>query len=65
MNRVLRQDVIADVDVPGFDRSNVDGFAVQAGDRAGAGEQERQGALNSEVLTPGTPRLPVARAAPR
>jgi putative molybdopterin biosynthesis protein len=36
--RVLAADVIAPVDVPGFDRSNVDGFAVRAGDTFGAGE---------------------------
>jgi putative molybdopterin biosynthesis protein len=46
--------VVADVDVPGFDRSNVDGFAVQAGDTSGAGEEDvRSVALNAEVLTPG------------
>jgi putative molybdopterin biosynthesis protein len=54
LNRVLSDDVIADVDVPGFDRSNVDGFAVQAGDTSGAGEEDlRRVALNAEVLTPG------------
>ncbi|HUP05955.1 MAG TPA: molybdopterin biosynthesis protein [Caldimonas sp.] len=55
MNRVLSDDVIAAVDVPGFDRSNVDGFAVQAADTFGAGEEDaRRLALNREVLTPGT-----------
>jgi putative molybdopterin biosynthesis protein len=54
LNRVLSDDVIADVDVPGFDRSNVDGFAVQASDTFGAGEEALRGvALNTEVLTPG------------
>jgi len=54
LNRVLSDDVIAEVDVPGFDRSNVDGFAVQASDTFGAGEEElRRAALNTEVLTPG------------
>ena len=30
LNRVLAGDVVAPVDVPSFDRSNVDGFAVRA-----------------------------------
>jgi putative molybdopterin biosynthesis protein len=60
--RVLAEDVIAAVDVPGFDRSNVDGFAVRALDTAGASDSEpRPLQLNPEVLTPGMqPRLPVA-----
>ncbi len=54
LNRVLGDDVVAEVDVPGFDRSNVDGFAVQASDTFGAGEEDlRRVALNAEVLTPG------------
>jgi putative molybdopterin biosynthesis protein len=36
--RVLAEDVMAPIDVPGFDRSNVDGFAVRAEDTFGAGE---------------------------
>jgi len=36
--RILARDVSADVDVPGFSRSTVDGFAVTAPDTAGAGE---------------------------
>jgi putative molybdopterin biosynthesis protein len=55
LGRVLGDDVIAAVDVPGFDRSNVDGFAVEAADTFGAAEEDtRLLALNSEVLTPGT-----------
>jgi len=38
--RVLGADVTARVDVPGFDRSNVDGFAVRATDTFGAHELE-------------------------
>jgi len=54
LNRVLADDVVADVDVPGFDRSNVDGFAVQASDTFGAMEEApRTVALNDEVLAPG------------
>src|SRR5690349_19909158 len=36
--RVLAEDVVAPVDVPGFDRSYVDGFAVRAADTFGANE---------------------------
>src|SRR5438067_6694094 len=37
-HRVLAEDVRAPVDVPAFDRSNVDGFAVRAEDTFGASE---------------------------
>ena len=54
LGRVLAADVVSQVDVPGFDRSNVDGFAVRAGDTAGAsGDRPRMLRLNPEVLTPG------------
>lgn len=36
--RVLARDATADVDIPGFDRSIVDGFAVQARDTQGASD---------------------------
>jgi molybdopterin molybdotransferase len=36
--RVLAEDVRADADIPGFDRTVVDGFAVRASDTTGAGE---------------------------
>lgn len=52
--RVLARDVLAPVDVPGFDRASVDGFAVRAEDTVGATEQEpRLLRLNPEMLTPG------------
>lgn len=55
LGRVLAEDVVAAVDVPGFDRSNVDGFAVQAADTWGAMEEEpRRLALTAETLAPGT-----------
>ena len=62
LGRVLARAVIADVDVPGFDRSSVDGFAVRAADTVGASERAPKAlALNAEILTPGTvPRLSVA-----
>jgi molybdopterin molybdotransferase/putative molybdopterin biosynthesis protein len=54
LNRVLAEDVLADVDVPAFDRSNVDGFAVVASDTFGAMEEKpRTVRLNDEVLAPG------------
>lgn len=39
LGRVLAADVTAAVDVPSFDRSNVDGFAVRASDTYGAREE--------------------------
>ena len=54
LGRVLAEDVVATVDVPGFDRSNVDGFAVQAGDTWGAMEEEpRRLSPTAETLAPG------------
>lgn len=61
LGRILACAVIADVDVPGFDRSSVDGFAVGANDTIGASErQPKPLVLNAEILTPGTvPAIPV------
>jgi len=54
LRRTLSEDVVSTVDVPGFDRSNVDGFAVQAKDTFGAMEETPQTTrLNAEVLAPG------------
>ncbi len=39
LGRVLAQDVMAPVDVPSYDRSNFDGFAVRAADTFGAQEE--------------------------
>lgn len=38
VNRVLARDMCADVDIPGFTRSVMDGYAVRASDTVGAGE---------------------------
>lgn len=61
LQRVLAEDVVAGIDVPGFDRSNVDGFALQAADTQGA--QEEQAcllALGDQALLPGAvPNQPV------
>lgn len=35
--RVLAEDIVADTDIPGFDRSVVDGYAVRSADTTGAG----------------------------
>ncbi len=54
LNRVMARDLASDVDVPGFDRANVDGFAVQAADTYGAAEENRLSLkVNDEVITPG------------
>jgi putative molybdopterin biosynthesis protein len=54
LGRVLAEDVRADVDVPGFDRSNMDGFAVRAEDTYGATEVEPVSLrLNSETIPTG------------
>ncbi|MBO0735280.1 MAG: molybdopterin biosynthesis protein [Alphaproteobacteria bacterium] len=62
LGRVLARGVIAEIDVPGFDRSGVDGFAVRAEDTVFASERAPKAlALNTEILTPGTvPQLTVA-----
>jgi putative molybdopterin biosynthesis protein len=54
LGRVLAEDVRADVDVPGFDRSNMDGFAVRAADTFGASEEEpRHLTLAAETIPTG------------
>ena len=54
LGRVLAEDVRADVDVPGFDRSNMDGFAVRAEDTYGATEIEPVSLrLGSETIPTG------------
>lgn len=54
LGRVLARDVLAAVDVPGFDRASVDGFAVRASDTAGASDDApRVVSLSAEILTPG------------
>ena len=54
LGRVLAVDVRAEVDVPGFDRANMDGFAVRAEDTFGASETEPVLLeLNSETIPTG------------
>jgi putative molybdopterin biosynthesis protein len=55
LDRVLAENVRAEVDVPGFDRSNMDGFAVRAADTYGAGEETPlRLRLNPETIPTGT-----------
>src|SRR5262249_12908109 len=65
LGRVLAADAVAPVDVPSFDRANVDGFAVRAEDTFGAsedrpsklqlsGEQIATGIVPSETVRPGS-----------
>ncbi len=62
LGRVLAEDIRATVDVPGFDRSNMDGFAVRAADTFGVSEEEPvRLRLNDEILATGiTPQIEVA-----
>ncbi|HEY6343423.1 MAG TPA: molybdopterin biosynthesis protein [Bryobacteraceae bacterium] len=65
LGRVLAADVVSPVDVPSFDRSNVDGFAVVAEDTFGASEEVPRilrlgteeihaGVVPQTVIEPGT-----------
>lgn len=62
LGAALAEDITAPIDVPPFDRSNVDGFAVRSADLAAAGEgMPRRLGLNGETIHCGTlPRLQVA-----
>ena len=54
LGRVLSQDIVSRVDVPAFDRSNMDGYAVHAEDTFGAEELTPVSLeLNGEVLHTG------------
>ncbi|MBW2453973.1 MAG: molybdopterin biosynthesis protein, partial [Deltaproteobacteria bacterium] len=64
LGRVLAADVVSPVDVPGFDRSNMDGWAVRAADTYGASEAQPRrlvpapqavvmGAIPTAALEPG------------
>ncbi|MGA2289811.1 molybdopterin biosynthesis protein, partial [Bradyrhizobium sp.] len=57
----LAEDIVARIDVPPFDRSNVDGFAVRSADLASAGEATPvRLMLNDEVIACGVaPTRPV------
>jgi putative molybdopterin biosynthesis protein len=61
LGRALALDIMAPGDVPPFDRSNVDGFAVRSADLASAGEAAPvRLLLNDEIIACGvTPMRPV------
>jgi len=77
LDRRVARDVRSYVDVPGFDRSNVDGYAVRAEDTFGAEEHEQKsleltqssvavGCMPSEALAPGQAMpVPTGGAIPR
>lgn len=63
LGRVLASDIVAPLDVPSFDRANVDGFAVRAEDTFGAGEeQEQKLTLHDISIAPGEPPRVVVTA---
>lgn len=77
LGRVLAEDVASPVDVPGFDRSNVDGWAVRAADTFGATEQTPRrlrrlaetvavGSVPAATVEPGTAMaIPTGGVVPR
>src|ERR1700737_1875389 len=55
----LAEDIVAPIDVPPFDRANVDGFAVRTADLASASEAAPvRIKLNDEVIACGTAPAP-------
>jgi putative molybdopterin biosynthesis protein len=55
LGQALADDVVSPIDVPPFDRSNVDGFAVRSADLASAGEATPvRIVLNDETIACGT-----------
>lgn len=62
LGAALAEDITAPIDVPPFDRSNVDGFAVRSADLSAAGEGAAvRLALNGEIIHCGTaPKMQVA-----
>ena len=61
LGRVLADDVVAEVDVPGFDRSNFDGFAVRAENTFGATEEvpRRLRLIDAPIATGSVPECVV------
>jgi putative molybdopterin biosynthesis protein len=64
LGRALADDLAAPIDVPPFDRANVDGFALRAADTTGATDgAPRRLSLNAEVIACGhAPKVEVRRA---
>ena len=76
LHRVLAEDIRADIDIPGFDRSTVDGYAVIATDTTGASEaipamlscrgRVGMGSADAGSITPGSCcYVPTGGALPR
>ena len=63
LGRVLAEDVVSRVDVPFFDRSNLDGFAVRAADTYGADEERpvQLSVIDEVVATAVVPKCEVER----
>jgi putative molybdopterin biosynthesis protein len=63
LGRVLAEDVISNVNVPSFDRSNFDGFAICAEDSYDADEENPRvlRLLSQEIGTGSTPQVEVQR----
>jgi putative molybdopterin biosynthesis protein len=62
LGRVLAADILSPVDVPSFDRANVDGFAVVAVDTFGASEEApRSVRLGNEEIHTGVVPITVVR----
>ena len=61
LERVLAEDISSAVDVPSFDRSNMDGFAIRCEDSYGASEEEpiRLSLNDEEIRTGIEPRVEV------
>lgn len=61
LGRILANDLIAPIDVPPFDRANVDGFALKSSNTVGATDTApKQLALNAEIIACGhAPKLEV------
>jgi molybdenum cofactor synthesis domain-containing protein len=58
LGNALARDIVAPIDVPPFDRSNVDGFAVRSADLAAASEaMPVRLLLNDEIIACGTAPL--------
>jgi putative molybdopterin biosynthesis protein len=63
LGRVLAADMVSPVDVPSFDRSNLDGFAVVAEDTFGASEEEPRAVhLGEEEIHTGIVPVTVIRS---
>ena len=63
LGRVISRDVISQVDVPSFDRSNFDGFAVRAEDTYGASEEApvKLRLIEEEIATAVVPQSTVQK----